>query len=244
MAARDLESHGFFLTPLLQPGFDVLDVGCGPATITTGIADMVFPGRVIALDESPDQLEFGRRLAQGREIVNLDFIKASAYTMPFADHSFDVVFSHALLDHLTDPERAMREFRRVTRPGGFIGICSPDWEAFELSPLPMNVGRAISAYRDLQEHHGGNTRAGARLCDWLKRAGFTPLACDEWQETHADPASVADDLAIQLETAGQFHHALALREWGQDPDARFVQSWKFATAVRADGHRLPPSILE
>ena len=50
MAARDLESHGFFLTPFLQPGFDVLDAGCGPATITTGIAEAVFPARVTAAE--------------------------------------------------------------------------------------------------------------------------------------------------------------------------------------------------
>ena len=93
MALRDLESHGFFLTPLLQSGLEVLDAGCGPATISADIADAVFPGKVTALDISSSELDHGRRLAEGREIVNLEFVAGSAYEMPFPDNSFDVVFS-------------------------------------------------------------------------------------------------------------------------------------------------------
>ena len=238
MAERDLESHGFFLTPLLQPGFDVLDAGCGPATITTGIAETVFPGRVMAMDASPAQLEWGRRLAQGREIMNLDFVSASACEMPFADHSFDVVFAHALLENISAPERAMAEFHRVTRPGGFIALGSPDWDAFEISPMPKKVGQAIRAYRDLQERRGGDTRAGSHLHDWLSRAGFTPLSADTWTEEHHDVSLIAGHLAAQLECAGQFHHALSMREWAMDPEARFCQSCKFATGVRADAAKL------
>lgn len=238
LAARDLDSHGFFLTPLLQPGFDVLDAGCGPATITTGIAERVFPGRVMAMDLSPTELEKGRRLAEGREILNLDFVAASAYEMPFADHSFDVVFSHALLEHLGAPERALAELHRVTRPGGFIGLCCPDWDAVELDPLPKKAGEAIRAYRDLLEHNGGNTRAGAQLPEWLTRAGFTPLACDSWIEECEDVAQMAEYLALPLEMAGQFHHALALREWAAHPASHFRLTWKYATGVRADEARL------
>lgn len=237
MAARDMESHGFFLAPLLQPGFDVLDAGCGPATITAGIAEMVFPGRVMALDLSAAHLERARRQAQGREIMNLDFVAASACEMPFADHSFDVVFAHELLECLTDPARALAELHRVTRPGGFIGICSLNWDALEMNPLPKAVGQAIHAYRDLHERRGGTPCAGAHLRTWLTRAGFTPLACDTWVEDHDDPTEIAEALAAQLDTAGQFHHALALRTWAERPDATFRQARNYATAVRADEAR-------
>lgn len=243
MAARDLESHGFFLSPLLQPGFDVLDAGCGPATISTGIAEAVFPARVTAIDTCSKLLETGRRLAQGREIVNLDFVHASACALPFADHSFDVVFSHSLLEHLPDPALALREFHRVTRPGGFIAICCPDWDGFALDPAPLRVARAVKAFRDLQERNGGNPRAGAHLRTWLDAAGFTPLVHDEWIEEH-DAASFAADLATRLDTAGQFHHATSLRDWAAGPRPRFFQSWKYATAVRADEYRDRPAITE
>lgn len=237
LAARDLDSHGFFLAPLLQPGFDVLDAGCGPGTITTGIAEMVFPGRVTAVDLSAVQLEAGRRLAQGREIMNLDFVAASACEMPFADHSFDVVFSHALLEHLPSPEKAMAEFHRVTRPGGFIGLCCPDWGAVETAALPRKAGLAIQAYRDLQERNGGNTRAGAKLPAWLNRAGFTPLACDGWTEDYEEAGPFAEYLAMPLETAGLTQHAHALREWAREPGAKFRLAWRYVTGVRADEAR-------
>jgi len=237
MAARDLDSHGFFLTPLLQPGFDVLDAGCGPGTITAGIAEAVFPARVTALDISPTQLEMGRRLAEGREIVNMDFVAASAGRLPFADHSFDVVFAHALLEHLRDPAQAFAEFHRVTRPGGFIAVCSMDWEHLALEPNPPRVNRALRAYRDLQERNGGNTRAGAILRDWMEAVGFTPLVHAEWTEECEDPACLATYLAAQLERAGQFHHATTLRRWAETPGATFRHSWKYATGVRADDIR-------
>ncbi len=237
MAARELASHGFFLAPLLQPGFDVLDAGCGPATITTGIAEVVFPGTVTGLDISAAQLEQARRLTQGREIMNLGFVSGSAGLMPFADESFDVVFSHALLEHLVNPMEAMREFHRVTRPGGFIALCSPDWNAIELTPHAMRVGRAVSAYRNLQERCGGNPCAGARLRTWMDNAGFTPLTHDEWIEEYDDTGKIAEYLAARLSTDGQFHHATSLRDWASEPGARFRQSWKFATGVRADAHR-------
>lgn len=244
MAARDLESHGFFLSPLLQRGFHVLDVGCGPGTITAGIAEAVFPGTVTAVDAAPGTLNYARRLAEGREIMNLHFAGASAYELPFAAESFDLVFAHALLEHLRDPRRALREFHRVTCPGGFAAVCSPDWDAFELDGASARVDRAIEAYRDLQEENGGDTRAGARLRGWLHEAGFTPLVHDEWIEEYGNTRTIADYLAAQLEAAGRPDHAETLREWANQPDARFRQSWKYATGVRADRNRSHALVTE
>jgi len=232
--ARELESHGFFLMPLLQPGFDVLDAGCGPATITTGIAEAVFPGRVTAIDHALPQIQTARRLIQGREIMNIDVEAASATRLPFADHSFDVVFANALLEHLPDPEAAFREFHRVTRPGGFLAVCSPDWSRFSMDP---DLAWALNAYRHLQERRGIRMDTGAHLRKWMERADFTPLVHDEWVEECENPARRAEDLARELDDAGQFHHATAFREWAQGPHPRFRQSWQYATAVRADDHR-------
>lgn len=237
MAARDLESHGFFLTPLLQRGFNVLDAGCGPGTITTGIAEAVFPGSVTAIDVASGQLEYARRLAQGREIVNLHFFDADACALPFADETFDLVFAHALLEHLRNPRQALQEFERVTRPGGFLAVCSPDWDAFELSPFPKKVREAVDAYRGLQEDNGGNTRAGKQLKEWIGGTGFTLLALDSWTEIYDDTRQIAEYLALPLQNAGAGRHAESLREWAAQPGAEFRQSWKYATAVRADHNR-------
>ena len=244
MASRDLESHGFFLVPLLQPGFDVLDAGCGPATISADIADAVFPGKVTALDVSTSELDQGRRLVEGREIVNLELVAGSAYKMPFPDRSFNVVFSLDLIEHLSEPLKALREFHRVTRPGGFVALSTPDWDSIEISPLPMALGRAINAYRDLEERNGGNSRAGFHLSEWLIEAGFAPLSNGEWTQDYEEPKQVAEYLGLQLETAGLFHHATALREWARDPAARFRQSWKYATGVRASTSKRRKRVTE
>jgi SAM-dependent methyltransferase len=244
MAARGLESHGFFLLPLLQSGLDVLDAGCGPATISADIADAVFPGKVTALDVSTSELDHGRRLAEGREIVNLEFKAGSAYEIPFPDGSFNVVFSLDVIEHLSKPLAALREFHRVTRPGGFVALSSPDWDSLEISPLPMAVGRAINAYRDLEERNGGNSRAGFHLSKWLIEAGFAPLSHGDWTEEYEEPNEIAEYLALQLENAGLFHHATALRNWACSPGARFRQSWKYATGVRASANRRRKRVME
>lgn len=235
LTERELESHGFYLMPLLHPGFEVLDIGCGPATITAGIADMVFPGRVTALDVAPSELETGRRLTEGREIMNIDFVAGCASRLPFADHSFDVIFANALLEHLPDPQAAMKEFHRVTRPGGFIAVCSPDWNRTSMHP---DLAWAINAYRHLQERRGARIDTGAHLRHWLESAQFTPLVHDEWIEECENPAERAEGLARELEDAGQFHHATALREWAMGPSLRFRQSWFYATAVRTDDYSI------
>ena len=232
MAVRDLDSHGFFLTPFLQADLEVLDAGCGPATISADIADVVFPGKVTALDISSSELDHGRRLAEGREIVNLEFVAGSAYEMPFPDNSFDVVFSLDLFEHLSEPLKALREFHRVVRPGGFVAMSTPHWDAIEISPLPMALGRAINAYRDLEERNGGNSRAGLHLGEWLVDAGFAPLTNGNWIEEYEEPRRFAEYLGLQLETAGLFHHATALRDWVREPDASFRQSWKYVTGAR------------
>jgi SAM-dependent methyltransferase len=196
------------------------------------------------MDESSHQMETARRLAEGMEIVNMDFVAASAATMPFPDHSFDVVFSHGLLGHLARPEVALAEFHRVVRPGGFIGLAAWDWDDFALSPAPKTAVRALQVARDLLDARGANTRAGACLGDWMTTAGFTPLACDGWIEEHENPARVVEWLALLLEADALFAHARALREWSRLPGATFGQAWRYATGVRADGARFRRLVTE
>ncbi|HEY5891652.1 MAG TPA: class I SAM-dependent methyltransferase [Chthoniobacterales bacterium] len=235
MAERDVDSHGFFLTPLLESGMNLLDAGCGPGSITMGIAEQLFPGTVTALDISAEQLDHARRIAEGREIVNIRFACASAQNTPFEDASFDGVFSHALLEHLSEPIAALTEFRRLIRPGGFVAVCSPDWDLCTFAPYPREVEHAIRAYRDLQEDNGGNTRAGGHLGEWMQEAGLEAVSTGEWIEEHGDARRIAGYLARQLDDAGLPRHADTLRKWAQDPGATFLQCWKFAIGRRAAG---------
>jgi ubiquinone/menaquinone biosynthesis C-methylase UbiE len=102
-------------------GRDVLDLGCGH-----GMASVVLARRganVIATDLSSGYLREARRRAEANG-VEVQFVQADAERLPFADHSFDRVWGHAILHHL-DVERAARELFRVLRPNGVAVLCDP-----------------------------------------------------------------------------------------------------------------------
>ena len=232
MSARNLDTHGGFVLPLLEPGMEVLDAGCGPGSITLDLAQAVLPGRVIGIDRETAQTQRGARIAEGCQITNVHFQTASVYELPFENTSFDLVFSHALFEHLADPAAALAEFRRVLRPGGMVALCSPDWNAFDITPYPDAVGKAIHAYRHLQAQNGGSTAAGARLAEWLESNGFAFVSEGVRFEEYESPRMIAEYLALQLAAADQSEHAEALYDWARHPDACFRQCWRHAVGMK------------
>jgi RimJ/RimL family protein N-acetyltransferase/predicted O-methyltransferase YrrM len=134
MARRTIASHGQFFLAHLTPGVSVLDCGCGPGTISLSIAQRIAPGQLIGIDREPSQIEKAQTSASQTGQLNAEFQCSEIYTLPFLDNSFDRIFSHALIEHLSDPIRAAKEMFRVLKPGGIIGVCSPDWGGFVLAP--------------------------------------------------------------------------------------------------------------
>ncbi|WP_406316518.1 methyltransferase domain-containing protein [Streptosporangium sp. NBC_01639] len=229
MAARSAATHAGFFLPHLAPGLSLLDLGCGPGTITTDLAAAVAPGRVLGLDRQAAQLTGARTLAARRGLTNVEFQEGSCYDIPLDDQSVDRVFSHALLEHLAHPVRALAEIHRVLRPGGTVGLRSPDWGGFLLNPPLDDV---IDAYTRLQQANGGDPYVGRKLGRFLREAEFIDISLDVHYERYADPSRIAGYLAIQLDLAEQPVHADRLRTWATDPDALFAQTWVSATATR------------
>ena len=122
---RTAEVCAAFLLPRLEPGAAVLDMGCGPGTITVGLARRV--RTVVGVDTSAEVVESARRRAREEGVDNASFELGSAYDLPFDDDSFDVVYAHQLMQHLSDPVRALREARRVLRPGGLVAVRDSDY---------------------------------------------------------------------------------------------------------------------
>jgi SAM-dependent methyltransferase len=229
MAARSFGSHGEFIRPYLKPGMKVLDCGCGPGAISIGLAEAVGPdGHVTGIDFGESQIE----VAKSRAAPNLTFQVASVYELPFENNTFDLVFSHALFEHLADPVRGVREIQRVLRPGGLAGLCSPDWGGFILSPSDDRVETAIRQYRMLQEKNGGKTLAGRQLGSWLVAGGLAAQKVQARYECYSDSRIIAEYLAIQLEQAEHNECGARLREWALLPWSLFAQSWVSAIGLK------------
>lgn len=239
MARRTAQNHAAFLLPHLKPGMRLLDCGCGPGTITLGLSQTVAPGHVVGVDREQSQLgaAAARLKAAG---VQAEFRACSIYELPFPDASFDVVFSHAVFEHLKDPQRAALEVRRVLKPGGLTALRSPDWGGFIVSPGSPMLDRAIEYYRRLQTENGGDVFAGRKLKRLLIEAGFSEVSASGAYESYDPVDSITEYLALRIEASVSQDRvvergwvteqeikamASALRALPAQPDAVFLQAW-------------------
>ncbi|MEW2354534.1 methyltransferase domain-containing protein [Spirillospora sp. NPDC029432] len=169
---RTVENSAAYLAELLRPGATVLDVGCGPGTITAGLAERVAPGRVTGVDAAASVLDEARRTAGDR---NVEFAVADVHALGFADGSFDVVHAHQVLQHVADPVRALREMRRVCRPGGIVAAREADFGTMAWYPNPPGMDAWRPVYYRTARDGGGEPDAGRRLVSWAREAGFTDV---------------------------------------------------------------------
>jgi ubiquinone/menaquinone biosynthesis C-methylase UbiE len=184
---RTVENSAGYLAPHLRPGLDVLDVGCGPGTITVDLAARVAPGRVLGLDVSPAPLAEARELA-ARTGVAAEFAVGDVYALDAADGSFDVVHAHQVLQHLTDPVAALREMARVCRPGGLVAVRDVDYATFTWFPADPGLDRWLEVYYAVARHNHAEPDAGRRLLSWAHAAGLRDLTASTSSWCYAMPA--------------------------------------------------------
>ena len=235
MARRTAETHAAFILPRLQPSWRILDVGCGPGSITVGLATRVPDGEVLGCDVNAGQLEAARTLARERAVKNVRFeVGALDGAARRAGGGCDLVFAHAVFEHLAAPEEALRTLRGCLHPGGLIALRSPDWGGFVVEPYDDAIAAALAAYERLQQGNGGDTRAGRKLARWLAATGFTPIERSASYEIYDDPVLIGDYLAAQLAAAGELAAAATLRAWARQPGALFAQAWFEAIGCNAN----------
>ncbi len=172
---RTAENSAGYLLPRLRPGLTLLDVGCGPGTITVDLAGRLDPGRVTALEMTETALALARNEAVARSQANIDFVVGDVHAMDFADDTFDVVHAHQVLQHVGDPVRALTEMRRVCKPGGVVAARDSDYAAFTWFPASQQLDRWLELYRAAAYENGGEPDAGRRLLAWAHAAGFTEI---------------------------------------------------------------------
>jgi ubiquinone/menaquinone biosynthesis C-methylase UbiE len=110
----------------LKPGMSVLDAGCGSGSMTRQIAAAESGATVVGVDLREPYLDFARRKAESENLTNVTFEKGDVRALPFPDATFDIVWHKYLLQWVGDPQAAMTEFARVTKPGGLIVSCNFD----------------------------------------------------------------------------------------------------------------------
>jgi len=248
-AARTMGIQAAFFTPYLRPGMSLLDCGCGPGSITLGLADFVHPGRVTGVDINPDQIAAGRKAATARGISNVNFEAASLYALPFADGTFDAVLAHAVLQHLSEPHSALLEIRRVLKPAGVVGLRDDDVGSLILAPRLPLMDRVLEVLHGTVRMSGGDPTVGRRYRELLRASGFADIAISTTTECDATPEATTmrgDLAAVLLEqmtwkatdsglsTAEEMPNLIkAVQNWGRHPDAFDAIIWCEAVGRKA-----------
>jgi SAM-dependent methyltransferase len=233
-AERTAQSHAAFFLPHLRPGMSLLDLGCGPGSITVGLAAAVAPGQVTGLDLDPDPID-------GVTVVAGDVMR-----LPFPDASFDAIFASALLQHLADPLGALREARRVARPGAVIGVVDADWDGELLYPTNETLQRSTDLARKLRE--GTSPKVGKQLRHLLTEAGFHRAEGYARAIHHGSAAEVREIAALHASLFGypatveravshgwagtqeMAEMSQAWLAWGEEPGAFLARFWCEAVA--------------
>jgi ubiquinone/menaquinone biosynthesis C-methylase UbiE len=234
---RTAANSAAFLLPHLQQGMSLLDVGCGPGNITADLADCVASGRAVGLDLSAEVVAAA---AADHQRENLSFAVGDVYALDHPDGSFDIVYAHQVLQHLSDPVAALREMRRVAKPGGIVAARDSDYAAFVWSPADPRLSRWMELYHELTRRNRAEADAGRYLHVWARQAGFTEVtvSSSNWTYQTAEERSwwgglwadrvrksdfarqvleygLSDEVELQVLADG-------FLRWAEDPDGLFL----------------------
>jgi SAM-dependent methyltransferase len=172
-AERDCQ---YMLPTLIQlaeakPDLKLLDVGCGPGSITNSLSFYLPEGHVTGIDYSEAMLEKARQQAQERGIENVTYQQANVYTLPFPDETFDVLHTHQAVAHFKEHITALKEMLRVTKKGGLLCMRECDLYSARFYPASPMVEESWQKFIESHEKQGLHCNGGLRLKSWTKEAG-------------------------------------------------------------------------
>lgn len=239
-ARRTAADSAAYLLPHLDTGMSLLDVGCGPGTITLDLAAAVAPGAVIGVDLEPLVIEQACQLSKKGSTTNCSFDTGDCYRLDFSDDSFDVVHVHQVLQHLSEPVNALREMLRVTKSGGILAAREADYAGMIWSPLNPLLDRWMQLYHEITSHNHVEADAGRYLLGWVKEtdvahvqhswnastyatAETTSWWGDVWANRVLQSSFREQALNLGLSTTNELQNiADAWRQWSREPNAVFV----------------------
>lgn len=166
------ETHAAHLLPHLRPGLRVLDFGCGPGTISVGLAKVVAPGELHGIDMEESQIDLARAVAKAGGHDNAIFRVGDVTALPFEDNFFDVAHCHNVLMHVPDTRAVLAEVKRVLKPGGLIAcremICGASFTHPDFGVLR----KAWDMFEDLLAADDGHPQMGKDIKGFILEAGF------------------------------------------------------------------------
>src|SRR5690349_2976509 len=171
---RTAENSAGYLLPHLRPGMSLLDVGCGPGTITADLAARLAPGTVVGIDPAADVVEQARTAAgDGPQAARIEVGDVLTWAPgPGMPERFDVVHAHQVLQHVGDPAAVLRAMAERCVPGGLIAARDSDYSAFTWYPRLPELDRWLELYQLASRANGGEPDAARRLLAWAHAAGL------------------------------------------------------------------------
>lgn len=160
------------------PGNRVLEAGCGVGAQTITLAANSPGASFTSVDISDSSLAVAREKTRAAGLSNVTFRQGDIFTLPFDPASFDHVFVCFVLEHLSEPVRALTCLKRLIRPGGTMTVIEGDHGSAYFHPDSALARQAIDCQVQLQRQAGGNADIGRQLYPLLRQAGFTSVRVD------------------------------------------------------------------
>ena len=209
---------------LLRPGDSILDVGCGPGSITRGFRDAVgSSGRGVGLDAEPKVVMEAQALCgDAAEIAVGDVYKLSA----FADGSMDVVHAHQVLQHLQNPVAALCEMRRVAKR--YVVCRDVVYDSWTWNSPSRGLEDWRRVYRAVARRNQGDPDAGMNLLSYFSRAGMSSVELKPTVVSYAGEAetrALAGTWAQRITETRLAEHAIAQGESTKEKNAAMAAAW-------------------
>lgn len=157
-------------------GSRVLEAGCGVGAQTITLSRSSPGADFECLDISQASLAAARQMAAEQRLGNVRFRQGDIYQLPYSNDSFDHVFVCFVLEHLTDPSKALTGFQRVLKPGGTLTVIEGDHGSYYCHPQSPAADRTVQCLVEIQAAAGGDARIGRRLYPLLIEAGYASVA--------------------------------------------------------------------
>ena len=193
---RNAANCAAHLLPHLESGMRLIDLGCGPGTISVGLAAAVAPGALHGIDMEASQIEMANAAAKAGGHGKAVFQVGDATDLPFEDASFDVAHCHALLNHAPDTQAVLAEVKRVLKPGGLFAAREVFGDSSFIEPARdlggISGATVWATFLKLLAANGGHPQMGRELKGAFVEAGFVDVRATASFETY----DTADDLAF------------------------------------------------